>query len=161
MCEQHWNTEKHWRRDSSHGVLWLWISARYTTALSSVSCLLHVWRPAHPMILCYYPYPTLTCGFLLSSDYFSSTDSLHLHLSPSSVLSFCHAHGHLLVTSSIHAALFYISPGQSTASSWASATSVKTDDSVLLFFLPTATDPPPGEVCLPRRRGGNEKDWLI
>lgn len=111
------------------------------------AAFVHVWGPAYPMILDYYPDPTLSmrppalsCLFLLrdllpptpfplacsiSSLHYNPPNSLSPHFTPS---------------------FLYLSPltlSQSTARCWASATSMKTDDSVLFFFLlPHCRRPP-------------------
>lgn len=146
----------------------LWISARYATELSSVICLCTRMEASitHDPELLSQPNSlhVASCSLLPISALFTS-----LNLSPPapfplpcSILPFSST----LITPnssspSPHSSFHYLSllfPSQSTARGWASATSMKTDDSVLFFSLPTAADPPPGEVCLPRRRGGNEKD---
>lgn len=118
----------------------------------------HVWTPAYPMILSYDPDPApsmwppaLSSLFLLS---LLPSTSFLLHLSLSLFYPFCLLYPITPYSSSrsFHSSFLYlslVSPSQSTARGWASATSMKTDDSVLFFAAPLPQTPlQERSVCL-------------
>lgn len=158
-----------WKRDFSH-----WGRDSGSVPGMPLHCHLwaafaHVCRPAYPMILCYYLNPapsmrppalsSLSFFFLLLLTYFLL--HLSLHSIPSFLSPLSQSPSSPSFQSSFRCLSLFSFPLPNTARGWAPATSMRTDDSVLLFSPPRCDRPPPGEVCLPWRRGGNEKDWLI
>lgn len=152
-----WDTQIEWKKDSSHGGQDYGSVPGMPLHRHLWAAFAYVWRPAYPMILCYYPNPTpsmwppalssLCFLFLRPLTYFLLHLSLYPFLSFFSPLCLNPLFALIsLLPFSISLSSFSL---PNTARGWASATSMKTDDSVLFFLLPTAADPlQEGSVCL-------------